>query len=268
MRRYDFRLEPGIQSRALLAVQHSDGEPESRITIDHPLASVRLRITSPEVQRQDSRSQDDEHVARHACRKARYIGGRIFSAKDERTRNTSNATQPSQCSRTKRPTPLSANIVGLVRHDGRDRAVCSAHCDEHADILSPRVLDEAHDRQPNQRDETEEAHHGTSGLVLIAEPRCTVHHEPADRIRRSHHALRHGNTELELRAQDDWEEKSESVCDCSDAEEDEGESVDVPLCCRCKELLPRERLGCDVAAVGVELVDDEVNIAMSLQEAP
>lgn len=250
------------------ATHHLDGEPESRVVVDHSLAPVRLRIASSEIQRQDSRCQDDKNIACHTRCKSRHVGRRILGAENQRTRNTSNATQSSQSSGTERSAPLSTDIVGLVRHDGRNGAIRPADRDEHADVLSPWVLYKAHDRQADQRDETEEAHHWAASLVLITEPRSAVHHEPTRRIRWRTHALRHGNAEFEFGAQDNGEEESESVRDCRDAEENERKSVDVPLCRGRKELLPCERLGCDVAAVGVEFVDNEVDITGPLQKAP
>ena len=103
---------------------------------------------------------------------------------------------------------------------------------------------------------------------FVAEPRRSVHHDAARGVRRGAHALRHCDAEFELGAEDDGECECEAVRDGCDAEEHEGEPVDVPLCRRREELLPREGLGCYITAVGVQLVDDQIEIAGFLEETP
>lgn len=191
-----------------------------------------------------------------------------LSSEDQSTSNTSNAAQSRQGSGAKCPAPLSADVVRLVRHDGGNRAVRAADGDEDAGVLAPWVLDKAHDWKADERDEAQEADDRAARLVFVAEPRCAVHHEAACCVGRGAHALRHGNAELQLCAQDDREEEGETVGNRSYTEEDEGEAVDVPLCCRGEELLPCECLRGSVATIGIELVDNEVDIAGLLQESP
>ena len=245
-----------------------NSKPECRIIVDDSLATVCLRIASSEVQRQNACCQDDEHVARHTRRKAWDVGRCVLCSKNQGTSNTSNTAQSSQGSRAKSPSPLPADVVGLIRHDGRYSAVGAADSDEDSHILTPRVLDKAHDRQSDEGDEAEEAYNRAAYPETVTEPSRAVHHEATRRVRRRAHALSHCDAELQLRAQDDWQEECETVRDGRDAEEDECEAVDVPLCCWGEELLPGEWFGCDVTTIGVELVNDKVDVAGILEEAP
>lgn len=117
----------------------------------------------------------------------------------------------------------------MVRHDGGNGGLDTRHSDEDADVLAPRVLDEAHDGQADEGDEDEANEDGATRLVFVGVPGGAVHEEAGEGVGGRAHALGHGDAEFELGVEDDGEEEGEAVGDGGGEEEKEGEGVDVPF---------------------------------------
>lgn len=98
----------------------SDGIPEIRIPLEDLLATIGLCVFTTEVDRVDDDDDDDEDIAGDTAIDARVVMGAVLGAKDERTRDSTNAPSADQRGRTKRPLPVSSDVVGLVCHTCRD----------------------------------------------------------------------------------------------------------------------------------------------------
>jgi hypothetical protein len=161
-----------------------DGEAEVRVFQQDAFSSVSLPVLLPEPQAQGEDNNDDEDIApsmishthlgsfkRHnlpnASSKARHIIWSIVTPEDQSSRNAANTTNAGQGRRAKRSTPLPTDVVRLVGHDARYSRVDTDDSNANAKVLDPWRADEAHNRNPDQRDAAQGAEYRPTCLLAI-----------------------------------------------------------------------------------------------------
>ena len=107
---------------------------KARQTLDEHLALPRLLIADPEVYARDHNNDDDDAVADHAGPQTRPIERSVLAAEDKTSSDTTDASEADKCGGAEGALPLSADVVGLVRHGGGDVGVCSGGGEEDTEV--------------------------------------------------------------------------------------------------------------------------------------
>ena len=111
--------------RPLASLRQTDsyGVSGSRVLFQDNLTSVRALVLTPEDNGVDHHSRDDQEVARDTSPDARSVGWSITTAEDRAASDPTNAPEADERRRGECSLPLTADVVGLIRHDRGDPIV-------------------------------------------------------------------------------------------------------------------------------------------------
>lgn len=193
--------------------------------------------------------------------------GRVLLAKQQTTRDSTDAAKPDQGRAAEGPRPLSTDVVRLVRHARGDIRIAPGHGQEHARVAGDIALRKSHHRQPDDAQQGIRDEERPSHVEPVTHPGAGVHDNAGQHVGWGDETLRGAHPEAQAFHEDDGEEVGDCVGDCSQTEEDQSEAPDLHVQCGRQEPLERERLDVAVVAVVVDAAHDKVAF-LAVEEAP
>ena len=181
--------------------------------------------------------------------------------------NTADTAKTDKSSAAERTLPLSTDVVGLVSHGCRDVRVRARAGKEDTEVSDTGVLVETHQGETDEDKDHVEDDDRSTGMVLVANPAGEEHDDTGKNIWRSDQALSRANAVAHTLTEDDGKEVGESVGDGGSVEEDHGETPHLDIRASSQELAKVEGLNERVTTIGLDAVDDELDLAL-VQEPP
>lgn len=137
----------------------------------------------------------------------------ILFSENKTTRNTTDPTESHQRSTGERPSPLSADIVSLVRQASRDICIRPGDAEENAHIAHGVRFGEAHHWESDNAEHGVENQNQASLVVSVTDPGCAEHNDAGEPVWGSDEALRLADAESHAVVQDYGEEVCDGVGD-------------------------------------------------------
>ena len=222
------------------------------ISLQLLLAPIGLLVLPPERNGQARNQDQSQQAGGNARIQTRLVAGKlILLAEDQGASNTADTTEGDKGSGAEGTLPLTADVVGLVRHGSRNVGVGASSDQENAKVADLGARREAHDGDTNDGQQGVSGDDGAADLVLVADPGAGEHDEAGEGIGGSDEALGLGDVEAHAAVQDDGQEEGQRVGDGGGVEEDHGVRPHLPVQARGEVLADDKLLRDHVAAVGL-----------------
>lgn len=147
------------------------------------LPPIRLLVVGPESHRQHPNGQEDHNLRPHRHREARDIGWGILTAENSTAHDPAKRAPTHERRAAKRPLPLPADVVGLVRQHAGDIGVSARGGEEGAEVPGARVaVGPAHDGETDDAEDGVEGDAEAALVVFVAEPAGEDHYHGGEDV--------------------------------------------------------------------------------------
>lgn len=236
--------------------------------LQHLLTPIGLGILPLEVQVTETDEDDSDETAGDASPHTRLVPRElVLLAEHQTSRNTAKTTKADESSAAEGSLPLAADVVGLEGHDSWDVAVGTGGDEEDAEVADVGISSPAHDGESDEAEEHVEEDHGTSDVILVADPGSREHDDTSKGIGRRNETLSCSNAETHVSDENDGEGVSKGVADGCGIEEDHSISPDLPVGTASNELAELEGRDLCVATVTADTIDDPLTLTAT-EERP
>lgn len=143
---------------------------EPRLTLDNLLPFVRLSVTVNKEQTQTTQYQPYQQVGRHASPNTRYVCRRILRPEHKTTCDATDAAKANQRGAAEGTLPLTADVVGLVGHDGGNVCVGASGDEEDAKVGNSVAGVVAQDGKADNAEKGVKGKDWRTHVVAVADP--------------------------------------------------------------------------------------------------